>query len=85
MTEEPGDIIRFTNRAMVLDAGAGPSLPPLSPDALDAGRALAPGWDIHALDADWRSYWAASGRPRLRSAERAFLGYVKARMGGGAG
>ena len=82
MAEEPGDIIRFTNRAMVLDAGAGPALPPLSPEALDAGRALAPGWDIHALEADWRSYWAASGRPRLRSAERAFLGYVKARMGG---
>jgi plasmid replication initiation protein len=85
MTEEPGDIIRFTNRAAVLDTGEGPSLPPLSPDALDAGRALAPGWDIHALEADWRGYWAASGRPRLRSAERAFLGYVKARMGGGAG
>ena len=85
MAEEPGDIIRFTNRATVLDAGSGPALPPLSPEALDAGRALAPGWDIHALDADWRSYWVASGRPRLRSAERAFLGYVKARMGGGAG
>jgi plasmid replication initiation protein len=85
MTEEPGDIIRFTNRAAVLDAADGPSLPPLSPDALDAGRALAPGWDIHALEADWRAYWVASGRPRLRSAERAFLGYVKARMGGGAG
>jgi plasmid replication initiation protein len=85
MTEEPGDIIRFTNRAAVLDTGEGPSLPPLSSDALDAGRALAPGWDIHALEADWRTYWAASGRPRLRSAERAFLGYVKARMGGGAG
>ena len=85
MTEEPGDIIRFTNRAAVLDTGDGPSLPPLSSDALDAGRALAPGWDIHALEADWRAYWAASGRPRLRSAERAFLGYVKARMGGGAG
>ena len=40
------------------------------------------GWDIHALDADWRSYWVASGRPRLRSAERAFLGYVKARVEG---
>ena len=53
----------------------------MSPEALDAGRVLAPGWDIHALEADWRAYWVASGRPRLRSAERAFLGYVKARMG----
>jgi hypothetical protein len=59
MTEEPDDIIRFTNRAAVLDIGEGPSLPSLSSDALDAGRALAPGWDIHALEADWRGYWAA--------------------------
>jgi plasmid replication initiation protein len=82
MTEEPGDIIRFTNRAVVLEGTTGPTLPPLPSEVLEAGRALAPGWDIHALEADWRGYWVASGRPRLRSAERAFLGYVKARMGG---
>lgn len=86
MTEEPGDIIRFTNRSVVIeetaDAGQGPQLPPLSAEVLDEGRALAPGWDIYALEADWRGYWVASGRPRLRSAERAFLGYVRARMGG---
>ncbi len=84
MTEEPGDIIRFTNRAAVIEEGAGqgPQLPPLSSEALEAGRALAPGLDIYALEADWRGYWAASGRPKLRSAERAFLGYVRARMGG---
>ena len=82
MAEEPGDIIRFASRAPVIE---GPSLPPLSGDALEAGRALAPGWDIHALEADWRGYWAASGRPRLRAAERAFLGYVRARTGAGGG
>jgi plasmid replication initiation protein len=86
MSEEPGDIIRFTNRSVVIeeaaDAGQGPQLPPLSAEVLEAGRALAPGWDIYALEADWRGYWVASGRPRLRSAERAFLGYVRARMGG---
>ena len=57
----------------------------LSFDATDheAARAAAPGWDIYALEADWRAYWARSGRPRLRSADKAFLGFVTARMGPG--
>ena len=86
MVEEPGDIIRFTNRAQVLEAGVGRGLqlPPLASATHDAARLAATGWDIYALEADWRAYWAASGRPRLRSADRAFLGYVRARMGQGA-
>ena len=58
MAEEPGDIIRFSSRAAVVEE-AGPQLPPLSPEALEAARALAPGWDVYALEADWRAYWAA--------------------------
>ncbi len=83
IAEEPGDMIRFSNRHAVIEGPeAGPQLPPLSVDALDEARRLAPGWDVYALEADWRGYWAATGRPRLRSAEKAFLGYVKARAGG---
>ena len=86
MSEEPGDIIRFTNRAQVLEAGAGQGLqlPPLASATHDAARLAAPGWDIYALESDWRAYWAASGRPKLRSADKAYLGYVRARMGQGA-
>ena len=84
LAEEPGDIIRVTNRAALIeaqDAGQGPVLPPLAGETIDAARTLAPGWDIYALEADWRGYWAASGRLRLRSPDRAFLGYVRARLG----
>jgi plasmid replication initiation protein len=77
MAEEPGDILRFTQRHAVAE---GPVAPPLSPETLDAARVLAPGWDVHALEADWRDYWATSGRPRLRSAPQAFLGYVRVRL-----
>ena len=77
MSEEPGDRICFYARAAVTE----PLLPPpLQAETLAAARALAPGWDVHALEADWRSYWAKSGRPRLRSADAAFVGYVRARM-----
>lgn len=84
MVEEPGDIIRFTNRAQVLDAGQGVQLPPLASETHAAARSIAPGWDIYVLEADWRAYWAASGRPKLRAVDKAYLGYVRARMGQGA-
>ena len=72
MSEEEGDIIRFTSRARVLDS-EGPQLPPLKSAALERARDMAPGWDVYALEADWRAYWAASGKPKLHSAEQAFL------------
>lgn len=77
MAEEPDDLIRFTRRAAVIE---GPSTPQLSPETLDAARAIAPGADVYALEADWRAYWAETGRPRLRAPDSAFLGYVKARV-----
>ena len=85
IAEEPGDIIRFSNRSVVLEVGAGQGLrlPPLASATHDAARTVAPGWDIYALEADWRAYWAASGRPRLRAVDKAYLGYVRARVGQG--
>lgn len=77
MAEVPGDIIAFSARESVTDV-PGPAL--LEGATLEAARVLAPGWDIYALEADWRGYWAKSGRPRLRSADAAFLGYVRARV-----
>jgi len=79
MEEEEGDIIRFSARAAVLE---GPSAPFLSAETLEEARVLAPGWDIYALEAEWKGYWAMTGRPRLRAPERAFLGWVRKRVGG---
>jgi plasmid replication initiation protein len=76
LAEEPGDLIRVTARA----AAAPP--PPLKPETLEAARALLPGADVYALEADWRAVWAASGGPRLRAPDRAFLGWLRRRGGG---
>jgi plasmid replication initiation protein len=75
MSEEEGDLIRFSARDTVLEDGL--HLPPLSLEAIEAARALAPGLDIYVLEADWRDYWARSGKPRLRSSDAAFVGFVK--------
>lgn len=57
-----------------------PGLGPLSEAVLEAARARAPGWDIYALEAEWRGVWARSGRPVLRAPDRAFLGWLDKRM-----
>lgn len=76
LEEAPGDILRVTWRGARLAPGEGPLL---SPEALAAARALLPGADVHALAADWRAVWARSGRRALKSADAAFLGWVKKR------
>lgn len=76
MSEEPGDILRVTSRAAILEPGEGPLL---KPETLDEARLLRPGADIHALEAEWRSWWSLSGRKKLRSPDRAFLGWVRTR------
>ena len=77
LREEPGDLLLVTRRdGVVIAPGAGPVLKAAT---LDAARAMMPGWDIYALEADWREMWNRSGRPKLRSADAAFLGWLKKR------
>ena len=82
---DAGDLLRVTPKAVVIEAGlgAGVGLAPLSDAARDKARALAPGWDIYALEADWRAMWHRSGRPKLRVPEKAFLGWVEKRLAKG--
>ena len=76
LCEEPGDLLLVTRRDQVVIPGEGPILKSAT---LDAARLLMPGWDIYALEADWREMWQQSGRPKLRSPDAAFLGWLKKR------
>ncbi|MGB1234097.1 MAG: replication initiator protein A [Planktomarina sp.] len=78
MEEIEGDKVRFILRGVVVE---GP-LPAPSPDAIDRAKALVPGMDIYALVADWQDFWVRAGRMKLRSADAAFLGFVKSRKAG---
>jgi plasmid replication initiation protein len=79
LKEEPGDILLVTRRDAVVLPGEGRAGPVLKPATMAAARDLAPGWDIYALEAEWRDMWQRSGRPKLRSADAAFLGWLKKR------
>ncbi|MBC6443448.1 MAG: replication initiator protein A [Rhodobacteraceae bacterium] len=78
MEEVPGDMVQFTSRHAVVETADAPAL---TPDTLDQARSLMPGADVYALRAEWAGYWVASGRPRLRNAQAAFLGFVKKKAG----
>ncbi|WP_294606542.1 replication initiator protein A [uncultured Roseovarius sp.] len=74
MVEEEGDKVRFSRRSVVVDEM---TLPQVSPRALEAVRALWPGCDVYAVVAEWQAYWIRSGRPQLRAADAAFVGFAK--------
>jgi len=78
LTEEEGDIIAVRPKSLVEMPERGPVL---RPETLEAVRTLAPGQDVYVLEADWRDVWARSGRPALRSPDKAFLGWVKKHLG----
>lgn len=82
--ELPGDKIEVRLRDAVLARESAVAQGPvLSSAAYATAKDLAPGWDVYALEADWRSFWMRSGQPRLRSADAAFLGFVKQAVAGG--
>jgi hypothetical protein len=74
LEEEPGDILRVTPRDAVIEAAGRPLL---APATYEAARALLPGLDVYALEAEWRAWWVETGRPRLARARQGVpgLGY----------
>ena len=77
MSERTGDLICFERRGVVESSQRAPAL---EAQTLQAARDLAPGEDVYALEAAWGQWWNETGAPRLGSADKAFLGWVRARQ-----
>jgi len=77
------DLLTVRPRSPLIEAGDG-DWPLLSPETIAAAREAAPGYDPYWLEREWRAFWAASGRPRLRSPARAYLAFCRARAARGA-
>ena len=77
MNEDLGDVMVITRRRLVENIVG---LPSFRPDTLDVARVMAPGWDIYALEAEWRGFWVVSGRQKLAQPDKAFLGWLRGRI-----
>ncbi len=80
MEEEPGDLIRFSRMGQLVEAAGAPVL---KSDTLEVARGMMPGADVYALEAEWRSWWAETGRKSLTSPDQAFVGWLKTRTARG--
>ena len=70
--DSDADMVVFTNRQ-----SARPALPcdvpQLDPDVYETARALAPGWDVHHIEREWRAWLPEPPR----NPEAAFLGFCR--------
>jgi plasmid replication initiation protein len=79
---EETDQVTFYNRESWWENAPLPSsetLPALPTEAYDEGRAAASGYDVYALERDWREWWASSGKPKLDNPAAAFVGFCRSR------
>ena len=77
---DDGDLLWVTPPTPVIEPALAMGLGPLAVATLERARARAPGWDIYALETEWRGMWQRSGRPRLRAPDKAFLGWLDKRL-----
>lgn len=80
--DERRDMVVFKGRGTVVAVpdGSQASIPPLLPETYVHARRIAPGWDVHLLEQQWRS-WAVESP---KNADAAFLGFCKKRVQNGA-
>src|SRR5580698_9980381 len=80
---EETDQVTFYNRESWWEESRQPSgedgLPPLPQEAYDEARVAAPGYDVYALEGEWREWWMTSGKPKLDNSAAAFVGFCRSR------
>ena len=68
------DVLVVRSRGTVMpEAKLQVNIPPLDPDVYELAREAAPGWDVRAIEKEWRS-WAIENP---KNAEMAFLGFCR--------
>ena len=79
VTLDERDRVIFRNRQCIPAAHFGPvedDIPPLSGDVYEDARAEAPGWDVHYLEREWRS-WCAKEEIAPKRPDAHFLKFCR--------
>lgn len=53
--------------------------PILDPETYHDARTVAPGYDVHYLEKEWLRMWCETGKPELKSPDRAFIEFCRKR------
>lgn len=74
------DFVVFHNRSAIkAQPSASHDFPKLDAETYHDARTVAPGYDVHFLEQEWRNWWCESGKPSLQDPDRAFIGFCKRR------
>lgn len=75
------DTVEFTNRGTMHQKKEieQQSFPVIDLETFNDARIVAPSYDVYYLEQEWRNWWVESGKPPLQDADKAFIGFCKAR------
>jgi len=73
------DMVVFTNREVLANKEPEPDYPRLDPETYHDAKTVAPGYDVYALEQEWRMFWVDSGMPELFNPNKAFIAFCKSR------
>lgn len=73
--DEARDVVIFVGRGTIMptEDAMRPTLPVLDPETYHQARQVAPGWDVHVLEQEWRAWTTTAPR----NADRAFIGFCR--------
>ncbi|MDG1372163.1 MAG: replication initiator protein A [Paracoccaceae bacterium] len=76
------DMMVFTNRGTMQDSHARTAIEKygsirLAPSTLTEAREAAPGWDVYALEGEWRHWMSDGGLDAPKNPDKAFMGFCR--------
>lgn len=72
------DMVIFINRMMISNSNDY-DFPILDSETYHDAKTVAPSYDIYYLEQEWRNWWVESGKPEMRSPDKAFIGFCRSR------
>lgn len=80
--DEASDMATFHNRSSMIQkiTVEDSDFPRLDAETYHDAKLVAPGYDVYYLEEEWRSWWVESGMPEMKSPDKAFIGFCKARF-----